>query len=186
MKLWFDMTEDEKEQRRVALWKAASSAADPLYKGGGSRSTGYFHPQGHSCICIAKKHESDGTKTVYILEATYDYNDDIRVTVESSTNNCEDFWDSVLKETDSRDRKRAVIDNECYTIKPDSPRPGPGDGFGGRKFDIEWLDDKGEPTGDTTTTRNMWFRGVIPPVYRDRLKPNARLIEREKSCPENL
>lgn len=43
-------------------------------------------------------------------------------------------------------------------------------GFGGARFDIEFLD------GRRVTTRNLWHQGTIPEHFRGRLPDNAKFI----------
>lgn len=161
------------EELRDQLWQAILTKVAEIAPRG-SRSQAYYSVDGKACLAIAENWESDGTSTVYRIEASAYYGL-VDVRVETSTSVHENHWRPVMDATDRNER--VVVDDQCYAIRPDSPQPGCGDGYGGRKFVIEWLNEFGEPTGETTTTRNLWHRGTIPPVFRDRLAPNARFAE---------
>lgn len=66
----------------------------------------------------------------------------------------------------------ARINGHHYVIAPDSPRPGLGDGFGGRRTTIRFHD------GMVVTTRNLWSQGEIPERFRDHLPDNAEWAQR--------
>ena len=44
-------------------------------------------------------------------------------------------------------------------------------GFGGREFEIEYLDG-----GRRITVNDLWYQGPIPPAHRDRFPDNARFV----------
>ena len=70
------------------------------------------------------------------------------------------FWLDVIQ-----DKSIIVIGGSAYSIGD-----GTGDGMAGRKFDIERL------AGDSFTTNDLWYRGAIPEIFKDRLPDNARFL----------
>lgn len=98
--------------------------------------------------------QGDGTSVRY----------DIQVRVVKWVDSHDTYWERQLA-----DRKDAVvIDGKHYRIGEER---GPGEGFlgfGGRRFDIEFLD------GRETVTHNLWYQGPIPPKFLPRLPDNAR------------
>jgi hypothetical protein len=157
---------------RDALWQAVLAKVDEVAKHGG-RSQAFYGGDGYTCMAIATKSQDDGTEIVYEITAR-DNRDRLGITVSvaESVRVHHGFWKPIADHPDRSER--VVIGDRCYTVRPDSSSPGRGDGFSGRRHVIEWLDESGEPTGETTVTRNLWYRGVIPQQYRDRLAPNAR------------
>lgn len=90
------------------------------------------------------------------------------VDVKTSFHNSDDYWSK-----QASDRSDAVvIDGVHYRIRPDRPNPGPGCGYGGRKFTIRFHD------GREVRTRNLWYQGPIPPAWRDRLPDNAEFVKK--------
>ncbi len=167
---------------REALSAAVMAEAERLRKLG-NRGTGrsqlYLGADGHSALMIATRWEDDGTQTVFQIEGRKGYSGAVDLTIEESTRVSHNFWREIVADPDPL--HRVVVGDHCYHVDPDSAQPGWGDGYGGRRFVIEHLDDAGEPTGETTVTRNLWSRGTIPPVYRDQLKPNARFANPEET-----
>jgi len=104
--------------------------------------------------------EEDGTKTVRT----------VTVVVETTTDNNDGYWDD-----QARDRSNAlVINGQHYRIGRDNGRTTQTAfrGFGGRKFDIEYL-----AGGQRITVDDLWYQGPIPPVHRDRFPDNARFVD---------
>jgi len=169
------------DQVRDALWQAILVKVDQLKADtqytGASRGPCFYGVDGHTAICILNLSMYDGTTNTYIIEASYNVRRSITLTVDTCHGVNEKFWDQVVDEADANRLKAVVIDDRCYTVTPDSATPGPGDGYGGARFDIEWLDADGAPTGETFITHNLWLRGTVPPTYRYRLAVNARFVD---------
>ena len=160
---------------RDALVDAIGAKLDELFPNGSmGRDQFWFGADNRSARTTAHRHNQDGSHTTYEITAS-DYYGQVEVKVVEGIDNRDEFWQPVAELTDRAER--VVIGEVCYTIRPDSRTPGWGDGYGGQRFDIEWLDGNGEPTGETVTTRNLWHRGTIPPAWRERLAPNARFVE---------
>ena len=172
------MTRTMSPETREALSAAVMAKADELRKAG-SRGTGrsqvFWGSDGFSCLVIATRWEEDGTQTVFEVEAREFYGSRVDVTVDESVRVSHGFWREIADHPDPL--HRVVVGDHCYSVEPDSAQPGWGDGHGGRRFVLEWLNESGEPTGETLATRNLWSRGTIPPCYRAQLKPNARFAE---------
>lgn len=158
---------------RDTLWAAITAKLEELFPNGAglNRDQGWFSADGRQARTTAKRKLDDGTSATYEITAR-NCHGSVEVSVVEGVDNADWFWQPIAAETVREER--VVVEDRCYTIRPDSRNPGAGDGYSGQRFDIEWLDEDGQPTGETTTTRNLWYRGVIPPVWRDRLKPNAR------------
>ena len=160
---------------RNQLWSAITAKLADLFPHGGiNRDAAWFSSDDRQCRTTAKRKNDDGTWTTYEITAS-DHAGRIEVKVMEGVDNADSFWKPIADSTDRLER--VVIGDWCYSITPDSDKPGPGDGFDGRRFEIEWLDADGRPTGETLVTRNLWSRGTIPPAWRtDSLKPNARFV----------
>lgn len=63
----------------------------------------------------------------------------------------------------------AIVDHVHYVIEPEEGNPR-WRGFGGQKFEIEFLD------GRRLCTSNLWCQGDIPTHWQDKLPDNARFI----------
>lgn len=75
-----------------------------------------------------------------------------------------------------RERCHAVIGGVWYTVERE-PRPGTPDhckGFGGARFEIEWLD------GRRAVTTNLWRGGDVPDHLRADAPDDARFIPGEE------
>ena len=83
----------------------------------------------------------------------------------------DNFWRTHL-ENDKTDPRVVVTEKyEHYLIGPEdyAIKRGPGRGFDGHKFYVDYLD------GRTVTTTNLWSQGTIPPRWRRRFTPNANI-----------
>ena len=76
------------------------------------------------------------------------------------------FWNEKIEIKDNTNIAR--IDGDHYTIAPDSNDYFKG--FGGRKFTIEFNDDR------IVETKNLWHQGTIPESHKDLLPNNAKFI----------
>jgi hypothetical protein len=152
------------------LWQAVLTKCNELLPKnmGTSRSTGMYHADGRACSAIATCFNHDGTATVWHVEA-YDTSArgrlDITVTVHGPwTDNSDAEWERRLKE----DMSRVLIVDHCwYTIG----KGGTG-GFGGHRFRFRRLDG-----GPEVVSNDMWFGGVIPPAWRERIPDTAEMLE---------
>ena len=162
-------------ESHTRLWDAIANKLAELFPNGNglNRDAGWFSDDGLLARTTAKRKAADGSWTTYEITAA-DRQDRIEVTTVEGVDNADWFWQPIADETDRTER--VVVDDRCYTIRPDSRNPGSGDGFSGRRFEIEWLDEAGRPTGETVVTRNLWSRGTLPPAWRNELSPNARFV----------
>lgn len=87
---------------------------------------------------------------------------------------CE-FW--LQCATQYKSGKTFVVSGEAYSFddyniheKEPHWRDKSGLGFGGARFDVE-LDN-----GRRVTTHNLWFRGAVPPRFKERLQNNAHFL----------
>jgi hypothetical protein len=164
---------------RAGLWQAILTGGAEVTGGERvSRDQAYYNSDGNSCQTTFSTQRPDGMRDYWIITAHYRPSRipgaRLGVEVRHTYNAAEDFWNPIVAAA-AKDRLCAVvIEGHCYSIQPDSRNPGWGDGFNGRRHDIEWLDGDGKPTGEKLATRNLWARGVVPPPYRETLKDNAR------------
>lgn len=78
------------------------------------------------------------------------------------------FWEEKIAIHDDR---TFIIKGERYHAQPDTSDIYKFKGFGGRKFKIRRID-----TGEIIETQNLWYQGVIPPYFRDRMPDNAEFV----------
>lgn len=117
-----------------------------------------------------------GGAVLYRVDSTYkadsqrDGTDDqyeIKIEIVKSVDSKDSYWRVQLS-----DRSNAVVINGVhYRIGPPG---GEFQGFGGRRYDIEFLD------GRRVTTYNLWYQGLIPPKYLIQLPDNARWVHPEQ------
>jgi hypothetical protein len=75
-----------------------------------------------------------------------------------------------------------VVAGTHYEIGPVSGGDSRFSGFGGREFNIRFLD------GREVRSSNLWCQGVIPKVWRERIPDNAEFLpvqNRESKLPRN-
>lgn len=69
--------------------------------------------------------------------------------------------------------KRLIIEGEVYSDGGNQPRGSSNQlGFGGRVFKIE-------RDGLVWSTNNLWYGGVVPEEWRERLPDNAKFVKEE-------
>lgn len=111
---------------------------------------------------------ADGTHTVHHIRASvYGRNSDPRIIIKRYFHSNEEYWEPKINDP-SLLEKRVIIEGVHYTLGKNGNKPGPHNGFGGRKFDIEFFD------GRRVSTYDLWYQGVIPPIFQDRLPDNAK------------
>ena len=86
----------------------------------------------------------------------------VMVNVIREVDSKDDYW-----ERQHADQSNSVVINGVHYRLGDSGET-EFRGFGGRKFDIEFLG------GRKVSTRNLWYQGPIPPKYLERFPDNAR------------
>lgn len=132
------------------------------------RSTAMVTPH-RSVSCIRKLSRGDGTSSVYFVTAHRTFRKEIDVKVERYVDDHANFWEMQLA-----DRANAVVvDHTHYRVGS-----GKGDGYGGRTFVLREL-----ATGAETTTNDLWYQGVIPPTFRDRLPATHEFVTHEMRKP---
>ena len=78
-----------------------------------------------------------------------------------------DFWRCIC----STAGQKVIVGNIVYQPAPEQPQGYRGFlGFGGQRFDIEFLD------GRRMTSTNLWCNGHIPERFKSRLPDNARFL----------
>lgn len=115
---------------------------------------------------------------------------EVYLTEEKAWSDNDDFWQPRLEMYDPA--VHLIIDHQWYKVgKEERDREGrlkPGGGFAGRLFRYRMLDTGGVQRpgpsgpggkllpGPIKESRNLWFGGVIPPSWRDRLPDNAVFV----------
>lgn len=184
------------------LWVAILEKIQDIEKQGyqpSSRSVAYTHQynENHpkSMITIYKAYASDDTehcvRQVFVIEArepsNYERAKNIHVSVEGPYDDSDDvFWQGNSK----ADKNRVFLVTDTwnhYTVDQDRRDPGPGDGFGGRLFTVEYTGTaeflrqkriKFEKKDDKIVifSRNVWSQGTIPPKHRHFWSINAKIL----------
>lgn len=136
--------------------------------------TGFYpsHPEMFSCFQWSRS----GGSVSAIREEKDEYRGvcvecDIRVRADGSLCHGCDHWLGHIKHTAD---KRIVVEGAHYLV-------GSAGGFGGAKWVIEFLD----PTREGFTTDRLWYQGMIPSHFRDRIPDNARFIKDELKLPSS-
>lgn len=185
--------EAEEKLRRPLRWEAIEKkvneiAAESIKEGwnhGSSRSQGLV---GHdSTVCHFKIFTSDGRVKLHVVTAFHGFIGQVKVSVDVFWSDNDPIWQDRLDKL--RDRN-LIVNHKFYSIGLEERDVKgvlqPGGGFGGalvRFQRINWVGTPGEPgayryySGKVMATRNLWFGGVIPPAWRDRLPDNAVFLD---------
>jgi hypothetical protein len=159
-----------------ALWRAVLAKCEELAAGtahGGSRSAQSYGSDGRSCEATLSRAHPDGTDTVWRIQA-YDTRaahlmrdmPEIAVTVHGPyLDNHDRHWERLLRKAVPGDH--VVCGHGWYSFGS-----GSGGGFGGQQF--RWRD---LATGEERSSRGMWFAGVIPPAWRERIPDTHEMLE---------
>lgn len=155
------------------LWKAVLAETDRIEAEhketktwhGSSRSAALTSYDSVSAILDVGQH--DGTSKVYLIAARW-WVSAPEVKVKRYFHNADDYWETYILGNKDMVDCRVVIEGVHYTLGKNGTKPGPYNGYAGRRFAIEFLD------GRQVITHDLWYQGPIPPVFRDRLPDNAR------------
>lgn len=82
------------------------------------------------------------------------------------------FWTTYLAQK-AKSRRHVVISGVAYSFGEEPPAEDRGSwglGFGGRRCVVERF------TGERVESHNMWCRGVVPQLFRDRLPDDSRWV----------
>lgn len=108
-----------------------------------------------------------------IVRDMYDYvenNPDWHKTAQNGSKELtDDFWNSQLK-----DRQDAVVIDGVHYRIGDTPYPERGNGFGGNKYVIHYLN-----SDKVVKTRDLWHQGTVPQEYRQVLPDSAEFVVEE-------
>lgn len=152
----------------AVLAKVAEIDAEHTEEESEFRGTALVAPHG-AVSAIRKRSRGDGTSSVYFVTASRSFRKEVDVRVERWVDDHAGFWEMQLA-----DRSNAVvIDHTHYRVGS-----GNGDGYGGRTFTLRDL-----ATGAETTTNDLWYQGVIPPTFRDRLPATHEFVIHEMRKP---
>jgi hypothetical protein len=174
----FRGTDDQQKALRERLWQAVLAECERIKSeenpvGGTSRKMAYYADGWPRCATLLTIGRADGTTAVFFIEATgrqpgWSDPDRIDIHVSRSYHSSEDYWERQI--TDQPER-RVVVGGVHYRLGQHGARPSDHNGFGGKRWDIEFTD------GRKVTTHDLWYQGLIPPKFRDRLPDNARFVE---------
>jgi len=76
------------------------------------------------------------------------------------------FWLEKIEDKDVL----TIINGECYHVGDEQSKSS-FRGFDGSRFIIKYID--GDKKDKVIVTTNLWYNGVIPDKFRDKLKDNA-------------
>ena len=160
--------------RAEALWAEVLAKCDELVPSGdsrgSSRSRAAYEEDGKGCIATLTRHNHDGTATVWSVQAHEVPGRSVTVSVHGPWT---DSHDAEWERRARSDRSRVVIAGHCWFSLAGSGPPRGMRGFGGRKFRFTSV---GRP-GEEVTHDDVWFGGVIPPAWRDRLPDTHVMAE---------
>lgn len=123
------------------------------------RSTAMLGTGNKSVYAINKMKRKDGTDSVYLVQAGRKVGSGAIYThVERWQDHHEEYWENQIA-----DRRNAVVVNHVHH----RIGRGNGGGFGGRTFYLRNLE-----SGEVVRTNDLWYQGVIPPIFREQL-PNT-------------
>ncbi len=161
-------------ERYHDLWQAVMAKCGELEQQhkpnrGTSRSAAMIDSDGRGISATIGVGQDDGTDVVYFIRARTTPRGGISVGHDGPWLDSHDrFWNE-----QASDRSNAVvIGHTHYRIKPDlaSSRADCA-GYGGQFHRIRMLAD-----GKVIETRNLWYQGVVPPSWRDRLPDDAEFV----------
>jgi hypothetical protein len=155
------------------LWQAILAQCEKLVPGGRAsmRTAGAYGTDGKSCSAFMSRSNEDGSSTAWFIQAYYDparrreYRLSITVTG-PVTDNHDREWERRIADS----APHVVCDHGWYTFGSGSSGRLSG-GFGGRLF--RWRD---LATGAVTESRDMWFGGVVPPAWRERIPDTHEML----------
>ena len=75
------------------------------------------------------------------------------------------FWNEIVADKENH----VFINGESYKIEKDDP-DNLFQGFGGKKFKIEFFD------GTVVETKNLWAQGTVPEEFKEKLPDTAKFI----------
>lgn len=123
-------------------------------------------------------HMPDGTTAAYWISASRwprsGRAQRIDVNVKRFFHSSEDYWEEQLA---AEPERRVVIGGVHYRLGKNGNTRHQFNGFGGRRFDIEFFD------GRIVTTYDLWYQGQIPPKFRKQLSDNARWAKFIETVP---
>ncbi len=174
------------------LWKAMldkvkeidkASKADRTNRGS-SREPGMISMGSKAIDTLFTIWQSDGRSKLHHIQARFrlgDLNKEldkrvIQVTVDVYWSDNDRFNQERLDRLKKEPDKILIVNHQFYAIGS-----GGNGGFGGRLIKFQRLTGRvydGEKThGPTETTTDLWYSGVIPPAWRDRLPDNAVFLD---------
>jgi hypothetical protein len=169
---------DARRTDELLIWNHLEPIVEDLKKArptsGSSREPGEYihHEDGHiEGSTYLTTFNSDGTQTHHRITGVF-RDGLVTTSVEATENTRDSVWEAG-GEMDSDDDvpRRIIVNHIVYYIRPDTTAPSYCAGFGGRRWEIEYLDD-----GRRVVSRNLWQTKRVPPKWRDRWPDTARFI----------
>lgn len=152
-------------EKFAELWDAVEDKCRELVPGpyGGSRSAGEFDSTGNGCSVVLSREQEDGTSRVWHVRS-FALGGTVSTRVKGPwTDNHDAHWEKLL--ADGGDY--VVAGHRVYFFSTaDDPK-----GFGGRAFTFRMLG-----SGTVRTHDSMWFAGVVPPAWRERIPDTAEMV----------
>ena len=175
-------------EEHEVLWKAVLDKVEEIDRASKADHTDRGSYRGTALIAMGSKAvethfviwQADGRSKLHHIRAYYNPGQDHKplnkrvVTIKEEV-----YWSDNDKFNQERyDRLREepdkvlIVNHQFYTLGP-----GNRGGFGGREIKFQRIEGKqfnGKTMlGEVETTRDLWYSGVIPPAWRDRLPDNA-------------
>lgn len=159
-----NLTEDQDK-----LWQAILAKVEEIQQEEGrrgSRDQGWLTSDGKQMSTILDIQKPDGSHRVFRIRAHHVPYGPARIEmrVDRWFHNGEGFWEEQLSDRTNA----AVIDGHHYRVR--GRENAYSKGFGGRRHTIRFFD------GREVTTTDLWYQGVIPPAFRDRLPDDAEFV----------
>jgi hypothetical protein len=152
-----------------------------------------MYESAYSKLIIASfypKDSDDSAKHVYHFEMHEYTNREPYLKIEGPFEDASDeYWLDMVKRDKEKGNGLVSVNYIHYTVSPDHPQPGPGDGHGGSEFEIvvdmrtaARLHEQGlkiafrEDEKWILTTRNLWSQDLIPKKHRHLFTPNCEIL----------
>jgi hypothetical protein len=169
---------ETKRNDELVIWEALLQIVEDLKKAnpsaGNSRLPGeYLHHEDGRIQGSTRftTFNTDGTQTNHQITGILQ-DGHVTTRVHSVENTRDAVWGpGGDMDSDDDAGRRIIVNHTVYYISPDTTGPSYCAGFGGRRWEIEYLDD-----GRRKVSHNLWQSNTVPPKWRERWPDTARFI----------
>lgn len=163
----------EVDRPREAMWQRFLQIVEDIQKAqphtGSSRDIGYYSTDNRRLLSTLSMHKPNGEEVYYIIEVGY-RDGKTTETVKMTEKRRSYFWDEIASQ---KDHRYIIVDHRLYEVGTKT-QPSNHNGFAGSWFYVQFDD------GELLETCDLWSRGTVPPLYRKRLKNNAKFLKQEE------